>query len=122
TYLSYGPFPDVDSYRDWMTQVAGGDDPLFFAITDKTTGEPLGIASYLRIAPASGCIEVGHVHFSNRLQQNPMATEAMYLMMAHAFALGYRRYEWKCDALNRASRRAAQRLGFSYEGVFRHAM
>ena len=82
----------------------------------------IGIASYLRIAPAAGTIEVGHIHFSPRLQHTPAATEAMYLMMRRAFELGYRRYEWKCDALNAPSRRAAQRLGFSYEGIFRQAI
>ncbi|MEZ5287532.1 MAG: GNAT family protein [Vicinamibacterales bacterium] len=81
-----------------------------------------GVASYLRITPAAGTIEVGHIHFSPALQQTPAATEAMYLMMRRAFELGYRRYEWKCDALNAPSRRAAQRLGFSYEGVFRQAL
>jgi RimJ/RimL family protein N-acetyltransferase len=81
----------------------------------------VGVASYLRIAPASGSIEVGHINFSPRLQQTPAATEAMYLLMKHAFELGYRRYEWKCDALNAPSRAAALRLGLSFEGVFRQA-
>lgn len=121
TYINYGPFPDLESYRAWMSQASRSSDPLFFAIVDKATGEPLGVASYLRIAPASGAIEVGHIVYSNRLKRHPIATEAMYLMMARAFELGYRRYEWKCDALNAASRRAAQRLGFSYEGIFRQA-
>jgi len=84
-------------------------------------GQPVGVASYLRIAPASGTIEVGHIHYSPRLRRSPIATEAMYLLMERAFSLGYRRYEWKCDALNAPSRAAARRLGFSYEGVFRHA-
>ena len=84
-----------------------------------TTGR--GLASYLRIAPASGSIEVGHIHYSPRLQRSPAATEAMYLLMKGAFELGYRRYEWKCDALNAASRAAAQRLGLSFEGIFRQA-
>jgi RimJ/RimL family protein N-acetyltransferase len=81
-----------------------------------------GIASYLRIEPAHGTIEVGHLAFSPLLQRTAAATEAMYLMMKHAFELGYRRYEWKCDALNAASRRAAERLGFRFEGVFRQAV
>src|SRR5258705_6334992 len=98
-----------------------GDDPLFFAIIDLSQEQPAGVASYLRIAPASGSIEVGHIHYSPRLQRSPAATEAMYLMMQRAFDLGYRRYEWKCDALNAASRAAAQRLGVSYEGIFRQA-
>ena len=83
---------------------------------------PVGVASYLRISPSAGAIEVGHIHFSPLLQHTPSATEAMYLMMRRVFELGYRRYEWKCDALNAPSRRAAQRLGFSYEGVFRQAI
>jgi RimJ/RimL family protein N-acetyltransferase len=98
-----------------------GDDPLFFAIVDRTTSAPLGVASWLRIDPRAGSIEVGHLHFSPRLQRTPHATEAMFLMMQRAFELGYRRYEWKCDALNAPSRAAAQRLGLSFEGVFRQA-
>src|SRR5258708_2176690 len=119
TSLAYGPFPTLASYRTWMTTICLGDDPLFFAIIDKTHGEPAGVASYLRITPASGSIEVGHIHYSPVLQRRPAATEAMYLMMKRAFDLGYRRYEWKCDALNAASRAAAQRLGLSFEGIFR---
>lgn len=121
TYLPYGPFPTLAAYRAWMTATCLGRDPLFFAIVDRATGAPLGVASYLRIDPTNGSIEVGHLHFSPRLQQTPLATEAMYLMMQRAFALGYRRYEWKCDTLNAPSRAAAQRLGLSYEGVFRQA-
>jgi len=121
TYLSYGPFPTLDSYRAWMIAVCSVDDPLFFAIIDKTCGQPVGVASYLRIAPKSGSIEVGHIHYSPLLKRTPAATEAMYLMMRRAFELGYRRYEWKCDSLNAASCAAAQRLGLSYEGLFRQA-
>ena len=82
----------------------------------------MGVASYLRIAPDAGSIEVGHINFSPLLQRTPAATEAMYLMMRHAFELGYRRYEWKCDALNAPSRAAAERLGFRFEGIFRQAL
>ncbi len=121
TYLAYGPFPTLTSYADWMKSYCRGDDPLFFAIVEGASGEPRGVASYLRIAPASGSIEVGHIHLSPHLQRTPAATEAMYLLMKRAFELGYRRYEWKCDALNAASRAAAQRLGFSFEGIFRQA-
>jgi RimJ/RimL family protein N-acetyltransferase len=121
TYLPYGPFRSFESYRDWLDQAAAGDDPLFFAIVDRETGRAAGVASYLRIMPESGSIEVGHLNFSPLLQRRPAATEAMFLIMELAFSLGYRRYEWKCDALNAPSRRAAQRLGFSYEGVFRQA-
>ncbi|MGH9845474.1 MAG: GNAT family N-acetyltransferase [Blastocatellia bacterium] len=121
TYLSYGPFDSLDSYVAWMDRVCRGDDPLFHAIVDITTGKAVGVASYLRIDPASGSIEVGHINYSPGLRRTPAATEAMYLMMKRAFDLGYRRYEWKCDALNAASRGAAQRLGLSFEGVFRQA-
>ena len=119
TYLPYGPFPDPDEYREWLDSVAAGDDPQFYAIIDQRDGQAAGLASYLRITPATGSIEVGHLHFSERLKHTAAATEAMYLMMAHAFDLGYRRYEWKCDALNAGSCRAAERLGLSYEGTFR---
>ena len=121
TYLSTGPFATLAEYRAWLDSVYQGDDPQFYAIVDQATQSAVGIASYLRITPASGSIEVGHINFSPLLQRTPGATEAMYLMMRHAFELGYRRYEWKCDALNAASRAAAQRLGLSFEGVFRQA-
>jgi RimJ/RimL family protein N-acetyltransferase len=121
TYLAYGPFADLDSYLAWIDRTCSGNDPLFFAIIDRQTDRAVGVASYLRIDPANGSIEVGHINYSPLLQRQPAATEAMYLMMRHAFELGYRRYEWKCNALNAASRAAAQRLGFSYEGVFRQA-
>jgi RimJ/RimL family protein N-acetyltransferase len=119
TYLAIGPFRSLESYRDWMDSVHAVNDPLFFAILDR--GKPVGVASYLRITPAAGSIEVGHVNFSPKLKRSSVATEAMYLMMETAFRLGYRRYEWKCDDLNAPSRAAARRLGFSYEGTFRQA-
>jgi len=122
TYLPYGPFDDVTSLQDWMIKTCLGDDPLFHAIIDKTTGRAIGVASYLRIEPTTGVIEVGHIHYSPALQQQAAATEAMVLMMRRVFSeLGYRRYEWKCDALNAPSRRAAERLGFRFEGIFRQA-
>jgi RimJ/RimL family protein N-acetyltransferase len=119
--MPYGPFKSVATYREWMNATCRGDDPLFFAICPKTKGTPQGVASYLRITPASGSIEVGHLLYAPVLQRTPAATEAMYLMMKRAFELGYRRYEWKCDALNAPSRAAAQRLGLSFEGIFRQA-
>jgi RimJ/RimL family protein N-acetyltransferase len=122
TYLPYGPFDSFDAYADWMTRFCLSDDPLFFAIVDQVTGKTIGKVSYMRIVAASGCIEVGHVIYSPLLQRATAATEAMYLMMKHVFELGYRRYEWKCDALNAKSRAAAQRLGFSFEGIFRQAL
>jgi RimJ/RimL family protein N-acetyltransferase len=119
TYMAYGPYAEESAYRDWVTGMAKSDDPLFHAIIDKASGKARGVASYLRIEPASGVIEVGHINYSPALQKTAAATEAMYLMMKRVFdELGYRRYEWKCDALNAPSQRAAQRLGFVYEGTF----
>ena len=122
TYLPYGPFARVEECRDWIEQTCLGDDPLFHTIIDGSTGKAVGVASYLRIEPAAGVIEVGHINYAPALQKTRGATEAMYLMMRRVFSeLGYRRYEWKCDALNAASCAAAVRLGFSYEGCFRQA-
>ena len=120
TYLPYGPFESLEAYTGWMERVCLGADPLFFAIAEDGR-EAAGVASYLRIDPGNGSIEVGHINFSPSLQRTPAATEAMFLMMRQAFELGYRRYEWKCNALNAPSRQAAQRLGLSFEGVFRQA-
>ena len=119
TYMSYGPFDDVESFTAWMYSGCTGDDPLFHTII--VDGAPVGLASYLRIDEHVGSIEVGSLHFSPALQRTPASTEAMFLMMQRAFELGYRRYEWKCDALNAPSRSAAKRLGFSFEGIFRQA-
>jgi RimJ/RimL family protein N-acetyltransferase len=121
TYLPYGPFENLEDYKAWMNRDCRGTDPLFYAIVDQITGVAVGVASFLRIDPANGSIEVGHINYSPLLQRTIAATEAMYLMMKHVFDQGYRRYEWKCNALNLPSRIAAQRLGFSYEGVFRQA-
>ncbi len=119
-YLPYGPFHSASTYHRWVRSVSDGvADPSFYAFRSLDSGKAVGVGSYLRIAPAQGSVEVGHLNFSAPLQGTRAATEAMYLMMKAAFAAGYRRYEWKCDALNLPSRRAAQRLGFSYEGVFR---
>ncbi len=122
TYLADGPFDSLDSYIGWMQRVCLVIDPLFHAVIDARTGKAVGVAAYLRITPAAGSIEVGHINFSPLLQRTPAATESLYLLMQHAFELGYRRYEWKCDALNAKSRAAAQRLGLSYEGIFRQAL
>jgi len=122
TYLAYGPFADLASYRDWMVSACLGDDPLFHTVIDGKTGKAVGVASYLRIDPPVGVIEVGHINYSPLIQRTPAATEAMFLMMRRVFdELGYRRYEWKCDALNAPSRKAALRLGFKFEGIFRQA-
>jgi len=122
TYLFADPPPTRDAYLHYMARTFPGDDPLCHAIIDRQSKTAVGVASYMRIVPEHGCIEVGHINFSPALQRTPVATEAMYLMMRHVFDLGYRRYEWKCDSLNTPSRAAAQRLGFSYEGVFRNAI
>ena len=121
TYLPQGPFENYAEFYIWLSDMAKLDDPFFFAIIDGESQTSVGIASYLRITPPAGSIEVGYIHYSPLLQRTPAATEAMYLMMEQAFTLGYRRYEWKCDALNAPSRIAAQRLGLSYEGIFRQA-
>lgn len=121
TYLPYGPFVTEGEHRSWVEESSRSLDPLFFAICDPDSGSALGVASYLRIAPEAGSIEIGHIHFSPGLQRSRAATESMYLLIRQAFELGYRRLEWKCDALNAPSRRAAQRLGLSYEGTFRQA-
>ena len=118
-YLPYGPFENLSDYIDWIQSFEEHDDPVFFAIISKKLKKAIGIASYLRINPNDGLIEVGHINYSPLLQRTIEGTEAMFLMMQWAFDNGYRRYEWKCNALNMRSRKAAQRLGFSYEGVFR---
>jgi RimJ/RimL family protein N-acetyltransferase len=121
TYLTIGPFDTLDAYREWVTSASRSEDPLFHAIVDAETGKAAGIASFMRIDTKNGVIEVGNLNYSPLLQRKRAATEAMYLMMKRVFELGYRRYEWKCDSLNAPSRAAAQRLGFSYEGLFRQA-
>lgn len=122
TYLPYGPFAGLVSFQQWIQKQTVHSDPLFHAVLDNKTNKAVGIATYLRIEPEVGVIETGHIHFSPLMQRTPVSTEAMYLMMRRVFdELGYRRYEWKCDALNAPSRAAAERLGFQFEGVFRQA-
>jgi RimJ/RimL family protein N-acetyltransferase len=123
TYLAYGPFADQGAFAAWLDERAGSQDPLFFAIVDLASGEAAGMASYLNIAPANGAVEIGHIWFAPSLQKSRAASEAIYLLARHVFdELGYRRLEWKCDALNAPSIRAARRFGFSYEGTFRQHM
>jgi RimJ/RimL family protein N-acetyltransferase len=125
-YLPDGPFPDIDSYRSYLEAQAASEDPLFFAITAReerdgqaVPGEALGVLSLLSIVPEHGRIEVGHICFSPKLQRTVAATEAIFLVGRYAMdELGYRRYEWKCNALNAPSRSAALRYGFLYEGTF----
>lgn len=120
-YLPYGPFESAEVYKSWIAEVAGQADPWFYAIFDQRSNSPVGVASYLRIKPQSGSIEVGHINYSPLLQNTIAATEAMFLMMKQVFEAGYRRYEWKCNSLNQRSCNAARRLGFSFEGIFRQA-
>jgi RimJ/RimL family protein N-acetyltransferase len=123
THLPYGPFARLEEYCDWLERENIGDDPLRHVIIERRSGRALGVASYMRIDPRAGVIEVGGINYSPPLQRTPAATEAMYLMMRRVFdELGYRRYEWKCDALNAPSWRAALRYGFVYEGTFRQYM
>lgn len=122
TYVAYGPFATFADYRHWTETYGQRTDHRFYAIIDTQIEKAGGVAAYMRMDPASGSIEVGAIKYTPLIVQQPAATEAMHLMMKNAFALGYRRYEWKCDALNAPSRAAAQRLGFSYEGIFRQAL
>jgi RimJ/RimL family protein N-acetyltransferase len=110
-------------FREYLTKLAMSEDPLHYAIVDEGTAKPVGTAALMRIEPLHGVIEVGAITFSPRLKRTRAATEAMYLLMRHVFdQLGYRRYEWKCDSLNAASRSAAGRYGFTFEGIFRRAI
>lgn len=120
-YMPDEPYASADSLRSVLAERAGSEDPLFLAIRVAGSGRVEGIASYLRIAPEAGSIEVGWITYAPSLMRTPAATEAMFLMMGWAYGAGYRRYEWKCNASNLPSRRAAERLGFSYEGTFRQA-
>lgn len=123
TYMPVGPFDSAESYRDHVERAAVSPDPQHYAVIDLKTGTAIGTLALMRIDRANGVIEVGSVAFSPLLKRTPISTEAQYLLMKHAFdELGYRRYEWKCDALNAPSRQAAARLGFQFEGIFRQAV
>lgn len=118
-YLPYGPFADADAFRAWVAEVAAKDDPVFYAFRRKSTGKVEAMASLMEIVPAQARIEIGHINISTAMQNTLEATEGLWLMMQHAMDdLGNRRFEWKCNALNEGSRKAAARLGFSYEGTF----
>jgi RimJ/RimL family protein N-acetyltransferase len=122
-YLFEAPFPDEDSFRAHVVSKAASADPIFFAIVDAVLGEASGYAALMRIDPVNRSIEVGSILYGPRLQRHAGGTEAQFLLMKYAFEnLGYRRYEWKCNALNAPSRSAALRLGFTFEGVFRQHM
>jgi len=123
TYMVVGPFSSKEDFRAWLELACTTEDPLFYAVIDLSTGKAAGVAAYMRIKPSDGVIEVGSITYSPRLQRTPVATEAMFLMMQRAFdELGYRRYEWKCDALNAPSCKAAERLGFTFDGIFEQAI
>ncbi len=123
TYLGYGPFASEAEFRRWLGEREASLDPLFYAVVPRSSGKASGMASFLRITPEQGVIEIGHIWLSPALQRTREATDALFVMMRHALdELGYRRLEWKCDALNAPSRRAALRLGFTFEGIFRQHM
>lgn len=118
-FLPYGPWPDVGAFQGWLRDCAAVHDPLFYAIREGGSGQARGMASYLNIVPKNGSIEIGHIWLAPALQRTRAATEALFLLMRQAMDdLRYRRLEWKCDALNEPSRRAARRLGFRFEGIF----
>lgn len=121
-YLGYGPFADLAAYRAWQDQAAAGSDPAFHALRDAATGRVGGVASFMRIDRPNGVIEIGHIQIAPTMQRTPAASEAIMLMIRWAFEAGYRRVEWKCNALNAPSMRAAERYGFRYEGTFRNHM
>lgn len=116
-YLPYGPFAERAAFDAWLAGCAG--TPLFYAVIDLASGQAQGLLSYLNIVPAHGSIEIGHICYGRAMQRSAQATETVYLLARHAFALGYRRLEWKCNNLNARSKRAAERFGFTYEGLFR---
>lgn len=121
-YMGSGPFEDEGEFREYIGKMAASNDPLAFAVVP-AGGEPAGLVTYLRIEPATGSIEIGHIWYGARIQRSPATTEAVYLLAKHAFDdLGYRRFEWKCHNRNERSKRAALRFGFTFEGVFRNHM
>ncbi|WP_058970975.1 GNAT family N-acetyltransferase [Type-D symbiont of Plautia stali] len=123
TYMFAEPFPDEEAYLAYAQKIEQGRDPMHFAVIDLRSQRAVGTLALMRIDPAHGSVEVGHVAFSPLLKQTCMATEAHYLLMRYVFdQLGYRRYEWKCDSCNQPSRKAALRLGFQFEGIFRQAI
>jgi RimJ/RimL family protein N-acetyltransferase len=122
TYMSYGPFADAKVFSRWLVDRAALADPFSFSVIDKR-GQAVGITALRDIRPDMRVIEVGHIVYSPGLQGTPLGTEAQYLLARYVFEeLGYRRYEWRCNTLNAASSRMAQRLGFTFEGVFRQHM
>jgi RimJ/RimL family protein N-acetyltransferase len=122
-YMGYGPFADIAAFRTWLVERAASTDPLFYTVIDEASGKAAGMTSFLRIVPADGVIEIGHIWYAPVLQDTRASTESTYIMAKHAFdVLGNRRFEWKCNARNVPSRVAAKRLGFTFEGIFRQHM
>lgn len=121
-YLPYGPFVERSEFDAWLTRHAADTDPWFYAVIDLATGAVDGCLSLMSIVPAQGRIEIGHVTFGAAMQRTPKGTEAIYMLAKESFALGNRRLEWKCNADNDRSKRAADRFGFTYEGTFRQHM
>lgn len=123
TYVPIGPFKNVESYKEFLEQCDQKSDETHFAIVDKITGHAVGQIALISVDPLNGSAEAGYVIYSSRLKQTPIATEAQYLLMKYVFEdLKYRRYQWRCDSLNKPSRAAAERLGFKFEGTFRKAV
>jgi RimJ/RimL family protein N-acetyltransferase len=122
TYMAYGPFAGRSAFLAWLDERQALEDPFYYAIVDPVRGA-VGLATLMAIRPEMRVVEVGHIVLAPAAQRTPLATEAQYLLARHAFeTLGFRRYEWKCDTLNAASRRAALRFGFAFEGIFRNHM
>lgn len=122
TYLPYGPFLRLADFQAWMEETLFHTDPQFYAFVCPTTHQALGLAALMRLNPEHGVVEIGHINLSPALQKTIAATQGLYLLMHHCMdELGYRRFEWKCNALNAASRRAAERYGFTFEGIFRQS-
>jgi RimJ/RimL family protein N-acetyltransferase len=123
TYLPYGPWADEAAMRQWLDRLPASEDPLFFTVIDRTAGDPVGVVTFMNIDLVMRHLELGNIWYSPRAQRTRANTESTYLMLREAFdELGHRRVEWKCDALNARSRTAAERLGFSFEGIFRRHM
>lgn len=118
-FMGYGPFASRADFQQWLCDLNSASDPCFYTVMDGRSDSAVGLLSYLNIVPAHGSIEIGHVCFGGAMQRSTLATETIYLLAKYAFALGNRRLEWKCDNANLRSKRAAERFGFSYEGLFR---
>ena len=119
TYMGYGPFASPADFTQWLNSLGNPGDAVFYTVIANASGQALGLLSYLNICPAHGSIEIGHVCFGHALQRSTLASETVYLLARYAFELGNRRLEWKCDNANLRSKRAAERFGFTYEGLFR---